>query len=91
MKVLPKDQHSQDPNGFFEPLAKALQSAGPILVLGNGTGTSSEMDQFIAWSKVHHPELSKRIVGSAVVDEGHPTEEQLLAKAREFYANAGKP
>ena len=90
LKVLPKDQDSKDPNGFFEPVAKALQGVGLILVLGSGTGTSCEMDQFIAWSNVHHPELSKRIVGSVVVDESHLTEEQLLAKAREFYANAGK-
>src|SRR6185503_27081 len=49
-----------DPNSFFEPVAQALQTAGPILVLGCGTGTSSEMDQFVAWAKLHHPELAKR-------------------------------
>jgi len=30
-----------------------------------------------------------RIIGSAVVDEQHLTEDQLLAKAREFYAASG--
>jgi len=45
------------------------------------------MEQFIAWMKNHHPELAKRIVGSLVVDEHHLTEGQLLAKAKDFYAN----
>ena len=79
-----------EPNGFFEPVAKALQVSGQILVFGTGTGTSSEMDQFIAWTKIHHPEVAKRIVGSLVVDEHHLTTDQLLAKAREFYAEPRK-
>jgi hypothetical protein len=75
------------PNGFFEPVAKALKNVGKILIFGTGTGTSSEMDQFTVWLKKHHAELSRRIVGTIVVDEQHLTESQLLAKAREFYAN----
>jgi hypothetical protein len=37
--------------------------------------------------KHHHPDLAKRIIGSQVVDEHRLTDGQLLAKAREFYAN----
>ena len=86
-KATARGQEKPDPNTFFEPVAKVLQAAGPILVFGTGTGTSSEMEQFIAWMKNHHPELAKRIVGSLVVDEHHLTEGQLLAKAKDFYAN----
>jgi hypothetical protein len=82
-----RGREKPDPNSFFEPVAKALQAIGQILIFGTGTGTSSEMDQFIAWLKLHHPELAKRIIGALVVDEHHLTEDQLLAKAREFYAN----
>jgi hypothetical protein len=77
-----------DPNSFFKPVAAALQAAGEILIFGSGTGASSEMDQFIEWLKQHHPELSKRVIGSVVVDEHHLTEGQLLEKAREFYLKA---
>jgi hypothetical protein len=76
-----------DPNSYFEPVAQALREPGPILVFGTGTGTSSEMDQFMARSKLHHPERVKRIVGALVVDEHHLTQGELLAKAREFYAH----
>jgi hypothetical protein len=75
-----------DPNSFFEPVAKALETAGPILIFGGGTGASSEMDQFVAWLKCHHPDAAGRIAGTFVVDEHHLTQDQLLAKARAFFA-----
>lgn len=84
-------QKKPDQNSFFEPVAKALQAAGQILIFGTGTGKSSAMEQFITWLKVHHAELAKRIIGSLVVDEHHLTEGQLLARAREFYANLAAP
>ncbi len=90
-KDFSRGREKPDPNSFFEPVAKALQAAGRILVFGCGTGMSSEMDQFITWLKRHHPELSRRVIGSLVVDEHHLSTEQLLAKAREFYANTSKP
>jgi hypothetical protein len=86
-----RGQEKPDPNSFFEPVAKGLQAAGPILIFGNGTGTSSEMEQFVAWLKLHHHELARRIIGSLAVDKSHLSEEQLLAKAREFYASAPLP
>jgi hypothetical protein len=83
-----RGKEKPDPNSFFEPVAKALQPAGQIIIFGTGTGASSEMEQFITWAKAHHPDLARRIIGSLAVDEQHLTEDQLLAKARDFYANA---
>jgi hypothetical protein len=45
------------------------------------------MDQFVAWAKLHRPEVAGRIIGAVVVNEHHATTDQLLAKAREFYAS----
>ena len=90
-KDFSRGQEKPDPNSFFEPVAKALQAPGRILVFGTGTGTSSEMEQFMAWVKLHHPELAQRIIGCLVVDEHHLSPDQLLAKAREFYASARTP
>jgi hypothetical protein len=83
-----RGQEKPDPNSFFEPVARAIQAASRILIFGTGTGMSSEMDQFVGWLKQHHPELSKRVIGSIVIDEHHLTAGQLLQKAREFYTNA---
>ena len=86
-KAISRGQEKPDPNAFFEPVARVLQAAGQILIFGTGTGTSSEMEQFLGWLKQQHPESAKRVIGSLVVDENHLTEGQLLAKARDFYAN----
>ena len=90
-KDFSRGREKPDPNSFFEPVAKALKDAGQILVFGSGTGTSSEMDQFLAWLKLHHADLAARIAGSLVIDEHHLTEAQLLAKAREFHATSKTP
>ena len=85
-KEFTRGQEKPDPNSFFEPVAAVLNGAGKVLLFGSGTGTGSEMEQFITWLKLHRPEVARRIVGSVVVDEKHQTEGQLLAQAREFYA-----
>jgi hypothetical protein len=82
-----RGEEKPDPNSFFEPVAAALQASGRILIFGTGTGMSSEMDQFTAWLRLHHPALVRRIIGSQVIDEHHLTEGQLLARARDFYAS----
>ena len=85
-----RGQEKPDPDSFFEPVAAMLNGAGKILIFGTGTGMSSEMDQFVAWLNLHHPIVAKRIIGSLVIDEHHLTEGQLLAKARELFANDRK-
>jgi len=82
---LSRGKEKPDPNSFFEPIAKALQPPGQLLLFGTGTGNSSEMDQFVTWLTLHHPDVASRIIGSLVVDENHLTDGQLLGKAREFY------
>jgi hypothetical protein len=89
-KDFSRGQEKPEPNSFFEPVAGVLNGAGKVLIFGSGTGTSSEMEQLVAWLKENRPELGKRIVGTEVIDEHHVTEAQLLAKAREFYTAAGK-
>ncbi len=88
-KDLARAQEKLTPASFFEPVAGVLNGAGEILVFGTGTGSSSEMEQFVAWLKETRPALAKRVVGTVLVDEHHLSEAQLLAKARAFYANGG--
>jgi hypothetical protein len=85
-KDFARGREKPEPNSFFAPVTQALGGAGQILVFGSGKGTASEMEQFVAWLKQHHPAVAGRIVGTVVVDEHHLTEPQLLAKAREFHA-----
>jgi len=76
--------------GFFDAIAKSLHGAESILVFGGGTGTSSAREQLMVELKQHHKDIATRIVGSVSVDEHHQSEDELLAKAREYYAKLGK-
>jgi hypothetical protein len=82
-------QRKPERKSFYESVARTLRGAGQILVFGSGTGASSAMDQLLAVLKRDHSNLAERIVGSVVVDAQHLTEDQLLARARDFYANVG--
>jgi hypothetical protein len=84
-KEFARGKERPDPNSFFEPVAIALNGAGKILIFGAGKGTSSEMEQFVAWVGKHHPAMAARIIGTVVIDENHLSEPQLLAKARAYY------
>ena len=90
-KEFTRGKEKPDPNSFFEPVALALAPPGSILVVGTGTGTSSEADQFLGWLRTNHPETSARVLGSLVVDESHLSTGQILAQAREFFLRAGMP
>ena len=71
---------------YYEAVAKTLRGAEQVLLFGSGTGRSSAMDQLVADLKAHHSDIAEKIIGSVIVDAHHTTEGQLLAKARDFYA-----
>lgn len=80
-------QRKPDRRSFYEAIAKTLRGAEEILVFGSGTGASSAMEELLAQLNRHHGDVAKRVVGSVVLDETHLTEDQLLARARDFYAS----
>jgi hypothetical protein len=90
-KDFTRGREKPDPNSYFGPVVRALQAAGRILIFGTGTGTASEMEQFVAWLGKHHPDVAKRVIGHQVVDEQHMSDGQLLAKARDFQPAAAAP
>jgi hypothetical protein len=79
-------QRKPEIKSFYTAIAKTLEHAEKILIFGSGTGASSAMDQLVAELDLHHQEIRRRVIASVVVDEQHLTEDQLLAKAREIYA-----
>ena len=85
-KDFSRGKEKPDANSFFGPVGDALKPPGQILVFGRGTGTSSEMDEFLAWARDRRPILASQVVGSEVVDSQHLTDGELLAKARAMFA-----
>lgn len=74
---------------FFGSVCDALDGIAGVLV----TGTHTAVTDFKHYADKHRPQVAAHIVGYEVVD--HPTENQLVALARKFFANfnqmAGRP
>jgi hypothetical protein len=94
------DQHVHNPKGdsggeqgphrklFYEGLAKKLEDAEHILMVGDGQGASSEIDRFLEeLGHYHQHDLAGRIVGKETMDLHHMTEAEMLAKARKFFVS----
>lgn len=74
---------------FFGSVCDALDGISEVLV----TGTHTAVTDFKHFADKHRPQVAAHIVGYEIVD--HPTENQLVALARKFFANfnqmAGRP
>lgn len=79
-------QRRPELKSYYDEIAGALRGAESVVLFGSGTGASSAMDHLRSELKLHHKDVAGRVVGAVAVDEHHLTEDQLLAKAREFFA-----
>lgn len=81
------DGHQRQPElkSFYEAIVERLIGAEKILIFGSSTGASSAMEQLMINLNKNHPDLADKVIGAVTIDEQHMTEDQLLAKAREFY------
>jgi len=72
---------------FYEVLAKDLEQASRILMIGDGHGASSEVERFkTELSEAHHKDLLGRIAGTEVADISHMTEGDFYAKGRTCFS-----
>jgi hypothetical protein len=78
-------QRKPERKSFYEAIAKTLRLATDILLIGSSTGASSAMEQLLEDLRHNHADVAKRVVGTMVLDAQHLTEDQILAKAREFH------
>ena len=73
-------QHHPDSEKFFKEVAETISTAKQVLVMGPGEGKV----HFKAYVEKHFKgTLAKVLVGMETVD--HPTENQILEKARSFF------
>jgi|SRR5580658_6116727 stalled ribosome rescue protein Dom34 len=75
---------SGDANHFFAAVAKALESAEKILVIG----PSIAKLQFLRYLREHSPALEARVVGIETSD--HPTDPQLIAHIKHHFGVADR-
>jgi hypothetical protein len=77
-------QHPEDPKHFFDDVAKALEDAQEILLVGPGTAKL----HFLRHAHKYQPDLEAKILGIETVD--HPTDKQLVAYARRYFVAADR-
>ncbi len=70
--------HPQDEQHFFYEVARALDDAARILIVGPSTAKF----HFLKYLHLHEHALVQRIVGIETVD--HPTDRQLAAHVRSY-------
>jgi stalled ribosome rescue protein Dom34 len=71
--------HPEDQRHFFADIARALEGAEKILVVGPSTAKL----QLLKYAHEHAPALAKHIVGVETVD--HPTDGQLVAFIKRYF------
>jgi stalled ribosome rescue protein Dom34 len=86
----PKDQltrtrnHPDDEHRFFGSLADTLKDANQILILG----PSMTKLRFLRYLQKTEPVLGGHVVGLETAD--HPTDRQIAAHVREYFASAAE-
>jgi hypothetical protein len=76
-------QRSPEDLTFYDGIAKALQGADRIILLGEGTGLSNASQILAERLKTHHPDNLPKIVRLADVNTSAMTEAQILAYGRQ--------
>jgi hypothetical protein len=76
----------QELKSYYEAVIKTIEGAKEILLFGAGVGGSSAVEHLLQELREQHHDLVGKVVLVLRVDEHHLTEDELLAKAREFYA-----
>ena len=85
--------HARDGNSemYFEEIASHLNGAAEILIVGNATGKSSAMANFIAYLDEQKSELAHKVVASREVNIPAMTEGEILAYGRYWYSQHVHP
>lgn len=85
--------HARDGNSsvYFDEAASHLHGAAEILVLGNATGNSNAMANFVEHLRLHEEELAHKVVAALAVNLPAMTEGEILAYARHWYSQHVRP
>jgi hypothetical protein len=72
---------------YLNRILQALEGADAVLLLGHGTGESDMRQLLLAHVRRHRPDLLERLVGVETLSIADPSEEQLIAVAKEHFGN----
>jgi stalled ribosome rescue protein Dom34 len=71
--------HASEDHEFLQHISEALADAGAVLI----TGPANAKNELVKHIEQHAPSLRTKIAGVETVD--HPTDGELVSKARKFF------
>jgi hypothetical protein len=75
-------------HSFYEEIAKDLTPASEIVLIGHATGKSNAADFLRDYLKIHHPDISRRVVATESADLSAVTEAEIEALAKRHMITA---
>ena len=72
-------EHPEDAMRFFHEVARSLEGADTVLVVG----PSSAKFEFLKYVQAHDQKLRAKVAGVETVD--HPTDREIVAHARRYF------
>jgi len=72
---------------FYESITRAVDDASWILLVGHGRGKANEMLHLIQYWERKHPDVARKVVGAVDSDLEALSEHQILALARDWFAD----
>ena len=70
---------------YYEEIAKTLEPAGEILLVGHGNGKANQVLKLIQYLERHHANIAHKVVGSLDINVPAMTDGELLAAARDWF------
>lgn len=80
----PDGTYEADSDAYWKTLARALHSAGAVLVLSHGKGKANAGHHFITYIEKHESDLAAKVLGEYRADIDDLTDEQLLRLGQQF-------
>jgi hypothetical protein len=86
-----KEAHYQgervpEESSFYEEIAKDLEDAEEIILVGHGTGKSNAANFLSEYLKTHHPALTHRVIATETADLSALTEPEIEQLAKKVAA-----
>lgn len=78
-------EHGLHDDSYYDAIAKAVEEAEEILVIGHGKGKASHMLRLVQYWERKHPLIARKVVGSIDSDLPAMSENQILAASREWF------
>jgi hypothetical protein len=77
-------------DSFYEEIAKDITTANEIVLIGHATGKSNAADFLKEYLKIHHPDISGRVIATEDADLSAVTDPEIEALAKRHTIAVGQ-